>query len=319
MYALRIYMLVLILNQILAQIIIANYTKNCTYDNHPKAPEVYYINLKKSHRRRQVIQQLLSTMQLRYFRVEAVSSSSIYVPPDLVRPLHNSALSFADVCKYWTKEKIDNSTQAMQVTNKTHLVSGICSIGILWTELFCTMSHLFAIYNAVHSTTAKSNYAIIMEDDIHIPISTDFNALAESAPSDFGIVQLLSVNSGKVSELWELYTKQHTLWSKHNDAHFWSTGIYLINRERMRPIIDAIVRIDPVYPHIMQYTLIATKPRYRKYKLPPECTVTATATKPSICIQSHDIVADRYIYAMNTTYMSCLPIAYVQTGFKTTV
>ena len=178
------------------------------------------------------------------------------------------------------------------------------------------MSHLLAIYSAVHSTTATTKYAI-MEDDIHIPISTDFNALAESAPSDAGILQLLSVNSGKVSDLWELYTKEHTLWSKHNDAHFWSTGIYLINRERMRPIIDAIVRIDPLYPHIMQHTLIATKPRYRKYKLPLECT--GKATKPSICIQSHDIVADRYIYAMTTTYMSCLPIAYVQTGFKTTV
>ena len=309
----------IILHLTVSQIIIANYTKNCTYDNHPKAPEVYYINLKKSHKRRQVIKQLLATMQLRYFRVDAVSSNSVYVPHDLTRPLHNSALSFADVCKYRTIETIVNSTQTMTATNKTHLLRGICSIGILWTELYCTMSHLLAIYNAVHSTTAISNYAIIMEDDIHIPISADFNALAESAPSDAGILQLLSVNSGKVSDLWELYTKEHTLWSKHNDAHFWSTGIYLINRERMRPIIDAIVHVDPVYPQIMQYTLIATKPRYRKYKLPPECTVTATATKPSICIQSHDIVADRYIYAMNTTYMSCLPIAYVQTGFKTTV
>ena len=36
-----------------------------------------------------------------------------------------------------------------------------------------------------------------MEDDIYIPFSIDFNALAASAPVDFGVLQLMNANRGK--------------------------------------------------------------------------------------------------------------------------
>ena len=290
--------------------------KNCTYNYHSKSPEVYYINLKRSIDRDKSMQQLLSSMKLQHFRVEAVSSDSVYVPYDLIP--QQSGSSFPNVYKYSAKETIETSSKIMTETNKKNLVHGIGTRGILWTELYCSMSHLLAIYRAVHSTTATSKYALIMEDDIHIPISTDYNALADSAPSDFGILQLLTVNARKVTDLWGLYDKQHTLWSKRNNNLYWSTGIYLINREKLRPIIDSIIHIDPVYPTIIQYTLIASKPRRRK-DIPYECTSYFKTTKRLACIPVGNLAADRYIYAMSTTYMFRLPIAYVQTGFKTTV
>lgn len=176
-------------------------SKNCTYDYHIKSPEVYYINLKRSLKRRKSMSQLLSAMKLNHHRIQAITSSSAYIPNDLIPSNydnnnhgHKSDESVPDVCKYKTKEAINTSLKTMQSTNKTHFIYGICTRRILWTELGCTMSHLLAIYRAVHSTTSTSKYALIMEDDIHIPISTDYNALAESAPSDFGILQLMTVN-----------------------------------------------------------------------------------------------------------------------------
>ena len=290
--------------------------KNCTYDYHPNQPEVYYINLKRSIDRDKSMQQLLSSMKLRHFRVEAVSSSSLYVPSDLIP--QQSGSSFPNVYKYKSIETIETSSKVMGDTNKHHLIHGLCTRGILWTELYCSMSHLLAIYRAVHSPTATSEYALIMEDDIHIPISTDYNELAASAPSDFGILQLLTVNARKVIDLWGLYDKQHTLWSKRNNNLYWSTGIYLINREKLRPIIDSIIHIDPIYPTIIQYTLIASKPRRRK-DIPYECTSYFKTTMMLACVRVGNLAADRYIYAMSTTYMFRLPIAYVQSGFKTTV
>ena len=109
-----------------------------------------------------------------------------------------------------------------------------------------------------------------------------------------------------------------TPWDLRNTYMYFSTGLYLINREKMRPIINSVVHIDPIYPTIIQYTLIAARPGRGKY-IPHECT--ATPTQPTLlpCIPIMDIVADRYIYALTTTYMSRLPIAYARPGFKTTV
>ena len=108
------------------------------------------------------------------------------------------------------------------------------------------------------------------------------------------------------------------LWDLRNTYMYFSTGLYLINREKMRPIIDSIVLIDPLYPTIIQYTLIAARPGRGKY-IPSECTKTPTKSPLLPCVQIHDIVADHYIYAITRTYMSRLPIAYARSGFKTTV
>lgn len=291
---------------------------NCTYyESNTKGPEAYFINLKRSRNRRKSMRELLSAMRLLHFRVNAATSDNVYVPDDLSQ--QSTDTSFPEVYKYRTKEAIDKSIQAMQQSKKIHLVNGVATRGILWTELYCTLSHLQAIYHAVHSPTAVSNYALIMEDDIHIPISTDFNALAESAPSDFGILQLLTVNDRKVAELWGLYTsRKGQIWSKRDSNLYWSTGIYLINRKKLRPIIDAIVRIDPQYPDIIQYRVIAAKPR-RSEDIPRECSSFFQTKESLACIPVGNIVADRYLYSMTVTYMFHLPIAYAQSKFKTTV
>ena len=172
--------------------------KKCSYDNYTDAPEVYYINLKTSENRRKSMERLLNLMKLRYFRIEGVTSSITYVPNDLIQSNNSKMKTFPEICKFQTNETIDNSIQRMKEMNKTYLVDGLCTRGTTkWTELYCSLSHLQAIYQAIHSTTATSKYALIMEDDIYIPFSIDFNALAASAPASFGVLQLMNANRGK--------------------------------------------------------------------------------------------------------------------------
>ena len=280
--------------------------KHCYYDSFPNSPEVYFINHKRNDGHRRLTTELLSTMKLQSFSVDEIRHKRVYIPSDIMRIVKNSTAY--DICKYQTNETIDHSVKSMKATSKTHLLQGLCTNKIKWTELYCSMSHLLAIYRAVHSTTATSKYALIMEDNVYIPISTWFNALADSAPSDFGILQLMT-NYG-VKALWDSYTPKN-MWSTRENISYSSTGLYLINREKMRSIIDSIVHIDPVYPTIIQYTLIASKSKYMN-NLPRDGT-----TKSLVCVAESTLAADRYIYALAQTYVSKIQLGYIQSRAST--
>ena len=198
-YFINIFLLLLLFLSIaLTSSAIKRKEKKCSYDNYTDAPEVYYINLKTSENRRKSMERLLNLMKFRYFRIEGVTSSITYVPNDLIQSNNSKMKTFPEICKFQTNETIDNSVQKMKEMNKSYLVDGLCTSGTTkWTELYCSLSHLQAIYQAIHSSTATSKYALIMEDDIYIPFSIDFNALAASAPVDFGVLQLMNANRGK--------------------------------------------------------------------------------------------------------------------------
>ena len=282
--------------------------KNCSYDFYPDSPHIYVINQKRSVHKLNRSTQLLSELKLNYHTIEAINFNLAYFPTDLMQS--NTDKTFRDLCTYRTSDSIESSIQSMQLTNKTHLISGLCSSSVSFMKLFNTMSHLKAIYTAVHSTTTKSKYAIIMEGNIHMPISTDFSAIAESAPRDFGILQLMTTNPTHIPQMCAAYAKNASqLWTKRTED-MWSAGLYLINREKMRPIIDALIHIDPVCPDITQYRLIAAK---TKGTIPAECS---TSTPSLACIAYDRVVPDGFIYSLLTTYTLQLPIAYACSGPK---
>ena len=299
---------------------------NCTYDVYRKAPELYDINLTRDSTR--AIDSSKGTIQplglrLNHHIIQGITSNNVYIPNDLItnhidNNNQNSDQSLAGLCKYQTKEDITNSIRKMTAINKTHLVYGLCTRNIKWTELYHTMSHLLAIYRAVHSTTTTSKYALITEDNVHIPIDTDYHALAKSAPSNFGILQLMTTYGPHVDSLWSDYNRDPSrgIWTKRIDDLCWSTGFYLINRKKMRPIIDSIVHIDPVYPTIIQYRLIAAWPAKRS-DVPLECIRRYIFTTPSLaCIPIDKLVSDSFIYALLTpkhapTYVSKLQLGYI--------
>ena len=284
--------------------------KNCSYDFYPDSPTIYIINQKRSVRKLKHMTQLLTELKLNFHKIDAINFNSAYFPDHLIQS--NSDKTLRDICKYRTSNTFESSVQSMQQTNKTQLISGLCTSSISFVELYNTMSHLKAIYTAVHSTTTKSKYAVIMEDNIHMSISTDFSAIAESAPRDFGILQLMTTSPTHIPQMCAAYAKDATqLWTKRTED-MWSAGLYLINREKMRPIIDSIVRVDPVYPDIMQYTLIAAK---TKGTVPAECS---TSTPSLACIDYDRVVPDGFIYSLLPTYTLQLPIAYAGSSPKST-
>ena len=260
--------------------------------------------------------QLLSDMKVKYFRIEGIYTKSIYIPQDIISNTNVDRIS--DICKYNTSINNKETIDTMNKQKKSHLIEGLCTQGIKWAELYCTMSHLLAIYRAVYSTTATSKYALIMEDDVYIPIDTDFNALAASAPQDFGILQLMTSNGQMADVLWDQYKANSTtnnLYVKREDDIYWSTAIYLINRGRLKPVIDSIIHIKPIQRNITHYSIIAKQPDSNGL-MPTECTQQPNT---HICIPRNTIVADSYLYNLTSTYLFALPIAYAWSGFNSTV
>ena len=174
---------------------------HCIWSKQPSlGPEFYYINHKTNPSYSRNAAQLLSKMGQTYERIQSIIENDVYIPKDLLIKsevkTHKSGSTTSlnehkyEGCKYHTNENITISINTMKKANKHVFINGICTLDITTTELYHTMSHLLAIYNAVNSLSAVSQYAVIMEDNVNIPYEIDYEALAASAPTDFGILQL---------------------------------------------------------------------------------------------------------------------------------
>ena len=114
-------------------------------------------------------------------------------------------------------------------------------------EIGCTSSHLEAMRQAIYNNRSSSRYALIIEDDVQIPFNIDFEKLAQSAPSGFGILQLFNSNEESMESTWGRFLKRGDLWSERlpkTPASYWSTCAYLIDREVMRPRINKVAYED---------------------------------------------------------------------------
>lgn len=66
---------------------------------------------------------------------------------------------------------------------------------------------------AIYSKTATSRFALIIEDDVKIPFDIDFQALTETAPKGFGILQLFNSNKVTMLHTWKQYiNNRNVLW-----------------------------------------------------------------------------------------------------------
>lgn len=150
---------------------------------HARIP-TYYVNLDLSTERRAHTEHLLSSLQLPYTRIGALS------PLDLKKNV------------------------TIRVRSAFHHSQ---------TELACLASHLIAIYTATHALSSKScPYALIIEDDVTLEMTVDFNALAASAPPGFGILQLMTSNGAEVQRMWSDYKEKRIPKSVH--ASDWMLG-----------------------------------------------------------------------------------------------
>ena len=227
----------------------------CTWNRTADAPHVYWINMEKSVQRRKIMTRHLDEVfgPGKHTRFRALTMDEIYVPHDVATKWFTYAAPWTTKeygqelpprstvkpgDKLWPYRVVVSSLFGRRKTNKLK-------------EIGCTISHLFAIRQAVHDTHhGASPYALIIEDDVQFLFNIDWNALAASAPPKFGILQLFNSNKETLTLRWDDYLAKKKkkgpdfLWVEkwpRQPVAYWSTCAYLINKAVMRPIVDAIL------------------------------------------------------------------------------
>lgn len=269
-------------------------------------PIVYWINLDSSVNRSLHMTRHLNELSLHNKRITAVTPSNLEIPK-IVASQYRLPKCFAG----------DNSQNPKLKTNETTKrlfhISGLCGRPKnTFKELAVTVSHLSAIYEAIHSLNS-SPYAVIAEDDIVIAFDIDFDELIKSAPIDFTILQLITSNDILVRSSWELYKSDPTkLWifrEDHRDLlDFWCAGFYIIHKENMRKIIDSFMSVLPSGK--MSIKILAGW--YRKNKCVPKICCDADMSQfnntPPCVLSPRGYSADHFIYSLGKVYVITVPL-----------
>jgi GR25 family glycosyltransferase involved in LPS biosynthesis len=297
---------------VLAVLVLVVESKECKWKKRDDAPEVYWINMDKSIARRKNMERHLDEIGFRHFRVRGLTPKEIYIPDDIESTWRTAACQLETSWKPPPMSIIQQNTSS-EYARYTSYTASLCGRGKKKNtpkELGCTTSHLMAMYRAIYSKTAKSRYALIVEDDVQFPFDIDYNLLTASAPSDFGILQLFNSNLKSMERTWSEYQSKGPLWTLRTLKQFdyWSTCAYLIDRQVMKPVIDAILRLVSGW---WEFKVVAgiTSPC-----VPRGCCGNTSSTSntfihsPPCVYAPQGYQADSYLYATTSTYMITVPV-----------
>lgn len=282
---------------------------NCSWNILPNSPDVYYINMDKSTQRKIDIEKHLTEVGYKFFRVSGLTPSNLYIPDEIETTWRTAW------CKTTTSQILPTYREVFESTNSSMkdisaIVSGLCGRGKNKNtpkELGCTTSHLVAIHKAVYSITTRSRYALIIEDDVSFPFNINFDELVKSAPNDFVILQLFNSNKDSMKETWNNYLKNPNFLfvENKNNLKFWSTCAYLIDRIRMKPLLDAVYYHDS-NDGWFHFSIIAG---IQGPCAPKECCIDNKFQQKPPCVwASNGYQADSYLYALAKTYVTTIPM-----------
>ena len=168
------------------------------------------------------------------------------------------------------------------------------------------VSHLLTIYHAVYDKNNNYPSAMITEDDVLFKFDVNYTKLAENAPEDFNIIQLMISNPARVLGNYKLLkrsfdnnlTSNSIYWRNwvQNDLAT-STQAYIINKKNIRSFIDRIITYDAYgTPNIN-----IINPNFQVY--------CKKETKDGKCFLPFPITADFYLYlSARPTYELMVPI-----------
>jgi GR25 family glycosyltransferase involved in LPS biosynthesis len=318
--------------------------------------EVYWINLNASVIRRQYMERQLQYYGFtRNYRITAATPRDLLLPTRLAYPELCNFLADATVDEFAKSRDIENIIRATSVTNNvdryadvdgdsmasdyskgfttrlrhhnsaseyTALISDHCGRKKnTLRELTVTVSHLKALYFASRSGTA-GKYALILEDDVLFPHALQINELIKAAPPDFAMIQFVTTNERHLQLQWQHYTRTGELWTLRGDSDLWCASAYLINKEKVKRLIDSIV-IDignKTYRH--RITAGYSRPCF-----PAQCCESSdpssVLTPRGHCVHAaRGYQADNFIFALvpAQTYISNVPIVTGgRVGFNSTI
>jgi GR25 family glycosyltransferase involved in LPS biosynthesis len=279
-----------------------------------KVVELFWINMDKSVNRKISMEKHLSDLGIFNRRIPGLSIDNIYFPGDILANWnqYEAKIESTEAIPrfYMNKEGV--------VANFTHVMSGLVgrTKGNRLKEVGCTSSHLEAMRQAIFENRTSSPYAIITEDDIYIPFNIDFDALARSAPADFGILQLFNSNEDSMASSWKTYLnkKETGLWIENRRKQavaFWSTCAYLINRDVMRPVIEKVIysKANKVHLKIIAGIEKPCRPKFTSCCKHIPGTQSFAFQHESPCFWApKGFQADSFLYAMNKTYVLTIPL-----------
>lgn len=152
--------------------------EECKWNKSANSPNIYWINMDKSVDRRIAMEKHLNDVVGvgKHFRVRGFTLEDIYIPDD-IRSTWSS-----EAAKYNTNEVIPPKSQ---ITKSSKLWNYKLILSSLYgrrktndlMELGCTVSHLYAIRQAIEENPSPSKYALIIEDDIQFLFNVDWDAL----------------------------------------------------------------------------------------------------------------------------------------------
>lgn len=175
----------------------------------------------------------------------------------------------------WTLKRIEAITPTDLINFPG--IEKVCSSSTEY-ELACTFSHLKAIYTAFID---GNDYALIFEDDVIIKRFPNIEKVIDTAPYDWEILQLFSLDPS-------VYTgSKGNLWIKHQKDYF-TAASYLINRKGMERVLKEYFIGNPPY-----------------YQGMPKIN-----TRAFMSMQEFNCAADYVIYMKVNTYV-CTDLFFV--------
>ena len=209
---------------------------------------------------------------------------------------------------------IENELKSLNVTYHVR-VSALTktSCNIVMLERTCRLmslndiailcSHLKALYTAVtdnDSYAVNSKHVLILEDDVHFKFLIDFNKLIEMAPSDFGMIQLMTSHTKHFETIWNTYknSEYRNLFTKREkDSNIWSAQAILVNKESIKGYIKNAVTL--LSTGQLGFKIVGTQSLQKEMLLSP--------FKPSV--YSTCQFADTFIYSLGyPTYILNTPL-----------
>jgi GR25 family glycosyltransferase involved in LPS biosynthesis len=279
---------------------------------------VYWINLEKSVERRH-----LMNLQMKGFGLTNNHRVKGFTPDHLIFP-NEKSWKPAD-CSYRRLEKNESITNSMKLSNhdpssnKTVHFSGLCGRPKNTAkELAVTVSHLHAIYRAIHNHGSRDEeYALILEDDLVFAAEIDFKRLISDAPKDFLILQLVTSNSYVVDHLFKFYKKSGVSFVKRKENDdFWCAGAYIIHKRRFSKIFHS-----QIFSRISDKSFLAsvTAGYARPSCVPARCCARNASSVEFIhnqisqtdCVKApRGYQADHFLFAMAVgfTYILTVPL-----------
>ena len=160
----------------------------------------FWINIDKNEERRSFMTDQYKKMKLEHYRVPAITPNDFDELLVQKRPL---------TCK--------------------HPGCNTCEY-----EFACLCSHIKAIQEGLKS---NDEYFVIMEDDIVIPSSINYEEMLKNVPDDMEILQLLILYGNTVVNLAKFYMHTKQICIKWQYL-FPSTGMYIISRTGAQKLVE---------------------------------------------------------------------------------